>query len=185
MLETELKCIITKDIYERIKSEFDWDSTAEQINYYYTDKNGVLRNNRIMVRVRAKGGVFRLQVKLHKNSGSPLQICEETEYSIDGAPMTIPPETTLKATGLDAGELVKMGGSVTLRSSLMWDDDTEICLDKTDYFDITDYEIEIEYKREPKKELLDKLDALGVVFNTNSIGKFSRFINRFEELNAK
>lgn len=183
MLEKELKCIITKDIYEKIKSEFDWDCTAEQINYYYTDKNGVLRNNRIMVRVRAKDGVFKLQVKLHKNSDSPLQICEETEYDIDGAPMTIPPETTLKATGLDAGELVKMGGSVTLRSSLMWDKDTEICLDKTDYFDITDYEIEIEYKDELKKELLSRLKALGVMFNENSVGKFSRFLNRFDELN--
>lgn len=182
MLEKELKCIIAKDIYEKIRSEFDWDCTAEQINYYYTDKNGVLRDNRVMVRVRAKDGVFRLQVKLHKNADSPLQICEETEYDIDGAPMTIPPETTLKVTGLDAGELVKMGGSVTLRSSLMRDG-TEICLDKTDYFDITDYEIELEYKDEPQEELLDRLKALGVVFNEKSIGKFSRFLNRFDELN--
>lgn len=182
MLEKELKCIITKDMYEKIKSEFDWDSTAEQINYYYTDKNGVLRDNRVMVRVRAKDSVFRLQVKRRKNAGSPLQICEETEYEIDGAPMTIPPETTLKATGHSAGELVKMGGSITLRSSLMRDD-TELCLDKTDYFDITDYEIELEYKDEPQKELLDKLKALGVTFNEKSIGKFSRFLNRFNELN--
>lgn len=183
MLETELKCIITKELYDKIKAEFEWDSTAEQINYYYTDSRGILRKNRVMVRVRARDGVFKLQVKLHKNDGSPLQICEETEFEADGAPLIIPAKTAREITGLDVGELTKMGGSRTLRSSLMWDADTEICLDKTDYFDVTDYEIEIEYKKTPQQKLLEQLKALGVVFEEKSIGKFSRFIKKFDELN--
>lgn len=183
MLETELKCIITKDIYDKLKSEFNWDYTAEQINHYYTDEKGILRDNRVMVRVRVKNGASKLQVKLHKNENSPLQICEETEFEINGAPSRIPSETARRVTGFDVGELIKMGVSSTIRSSLMWDSETEICLDKTDYFDATDYEIEIEYTGEPKKELLDKLAMSGVSFEKNSTGKFSRFIKKFEELN--
>ncbi len=183
MLETELKCIITKEVYDKVRAAFDWDSESEQINYYYTDENALLRKNRVMVRVRARDNGFKLQVKLHKNAGSPLQICEETEYDIGGAPIKIPADTAKTVTGLDVGELVKMGGSKTLRSSLMWDKGTEICLDKTDYFDVTDYEIEIEYKEKVSQELLDKLSELGVVFKENSIGKFSRFLKKFDELN--
>ncbi len=183
MLETELKSIITKEVYDRVRSAFDWDGESEQINYYYTDEQGILRENRVMVRIRAKNNGFKLQVKLHKNAGSPLQICEETEYDADGAPIKIPAGTARAVTGLDVGELVKMGGSKTLRSSLMWDGGTEICLDKTDYFDVTDYEVEIEYKDKVSPELTDKLSELGVVFKENSIGKFSRFLKKFDELN--
>ncbi len=183
MLETELKCIITKEIYEKIKSAFEWNSSAEQVNHYYTDKNGVLRDNRVMVRVRVRNGVSKLQVKLQKNAGSPLQICEETEYAIDGAPLEIPSETALKATGFDVGTLTRMGFAKTLRHSLMWDSSTEICLDMTEYFGITDYEIEVEYTGEMKQELLDKLADLGVSFEKNSVGKFTRFLKKYEELN--
>ncbi len=183
MLETELKCIITKEVYDKVRAAFDWDSESEQINYYYTDEQRVLRKNRVMVRVRARNNGFKLQVKLHKNAGSPLQVCEETEYDIDGAPIKIPADTAQTVTGLEVGELLKMGGSKTFRSSLMWGSGTEICLDKTDYFDITDYEIEIEYKEKVSQELIDKLSELGVEFKENSIGKFSRFLKKFDELN--
>lgn len=184
MLETELKCIITKEIYEKIKSEFDWDSTSEQVNYYYSDKNRTLREQRVMVRVREKDGGFKLQVKRRKNADSPLQVCDETEFNIDSAPLKIPAKTAFKATGIDVGELYKMGGSRTIRSSLMWDKSTEICLDRTDYFDVTDYEIEIEYTGSLSEELTDKLKSFGVVFEKNSIGKFSRFLKKFDEFNA-
>lgn len=184
MLETELKCIITKEIYEKIKSEFDWDSTSEQINYYYSDKNRVLRENRVMVRVREKNGAFKMQIKRRKNADSPLQICDESEFDIDGAPLKISAKTAFEATGIDVGELYKMGGSRTLRSSLMWDKSTEICLDMTDYFDVTDYEIEIEYTGSLSEELTDKLKSLGVGFKKSSIGKFSRFLKKFDEFNA-
>lgn len=183
MLETELKCIIAKEVYDKVRAAFDWDNENEQINYYYTDEQRVLRKNRVMVRVRARNNSFKLQVKLRKNADSPLQICEETEYDIGGAPIKIPADTAKTVTGLDVGELVKMGGSKTLRSSLTWDKSTEICLDKTDYFDVTDYEIEIEYKDKVSQELINKLLGLGVVFKENSIGKFSRFLKKFDEFN--
>lgn len=185
MLEKELKCIITEEIYERVKAAFDWDYSAEQINYYYTDKGGILRKDRVMVRIRVREGVSKLQVKRRKNTHSPLQICDETEYEIDGVPETISARLSSEAVGFDVGELFLLGNAKTLRSSLMWDDETEICLDKTEYLGVTDYEIEIEYKGEPKNELTAGLQELGVVFEENSVGKFSRFMKKLETLNKQ
>ncbi|MGN0149123.1 MAG: CYTH domain-containing protein [Clostridia bacterium] len=181
MLETELKSIITKEIYDKIKNTFKWDSSAEQTNYYYTDTEGYLRKKRIMVRVREKNGASKLQIKLHKNSGSSLQICEENEYDVNGVPEYIPAETAMEITGINTGSLICMGNSKTLRNSLMWDRTTEICLDKTTYFDITDYEIELEYTDTLDKELLEKLSSLGVEFKSASVGKFSRFLKKYDE----
>lgn len=182
MLETELKALITEEIYEKIKAEFDWDWIREQVNHYYTDADGVLRKNRVMVRIRVKDGVSKLQVKLRKNDGGPLQVCEETEYDFDGVPQSIPSETAKTVTGIDTGDLFRMGCSATLRHSLILDN-TEICLDKTQYFDTTDYEIELEYVDKINQQLLDRLSELGVEFKEKSIGKFSRFIKKYTEAN--
>ena len=43
------------------------------------------------------------------------------------------------------GELYKMGCAVTIRNSLVHNG-SELCLDKTTYFDKTDYEVEVEYE---------------------------------------
>ncbi|MCC8168985.1 MAG: CYTH domain-containing protein, partial [Oscillospiraceae bacterium] len=84
MLETELKCIITEELYNKIKSSFKWNYTAEQINTYYTDAEGELQKRRAMVRVRVNNGVSTLLIRLLKNPGEPVQLCEEAEDPIDG-----------------------------------------------------------------------------------------------------
>ena len=113
MKETELKSIIDFDTYTKVKRAFNWESVFEQENHYYTDRGGILRKNRIMVRVRVTGDVSKIQVKLHKNSDSPLQICEETEYETEGVPEIISAETAKKITGMDVGDLYHMGAAVT------------------------------------------------------------------------
>lgn len=182
MLETELKSIITEEIYEKVKNSFLWDSSYEQINYYYGDTNGILRKERITVRVREKNGVFKLQIKQHKNSGGALQICEETECDIDGVPKMLDAKTALSVTGINCGDLFLIGKASTVRSSLMWDSNTEICLDKTSYFDIIDYEIEVEYTDKIKTELMEKLSSFGIGFQEDTKGKFSRFLAEYKRL---
>ena len=55
MTETEIKSMIDKDLYESILNAFTWEKVREQTNYYYTDKAGILREKRIMVRIRVVG----------------------------------------------------------------------------------------------------------------------------------
>ena len=165
MTETEIKSMIDKDLYESILNAFTWEKVREQTNYYYTDKAGILREKRIMVRIRVVGEVAKIQVKLHKNENSPLQICEENEFETEELP--------------DMGELYKMGCAVTKRNSLVHNG-SELCLDKTTYFDKTDYEVEVEYEEKISADLLMKLTSLGVRFNEKCVGKFSRFLAEYK-----
>ncbi len=180
MTETEIKSIIDEEIYNRAIKAFKWDSVKEQTNHYYTDKNGILRQNRVMVRVRVVGDTAKIQVKLHKNADSPLQICEEKEYEIEGVPEIIDSEKAKEITGMDVGELHRMGSCITVRN-LKIHNGSELCLDKTTYFDKTDYEVEVEYQDKMSADLLMKLTSLGIAFNKKCVGKFSRFLDEYEK----
>lgn len=175
MLETEYKSLLTFEEYRKIEDFYEWDYIAEQENNYYRDDDGIISKNRIMFRVRVKDGKSVVQVKHHKNSGSPLQICEEIEFPIDGVPEII--NDGERYTGIKTAPLKRLGSSLTLRHSKMWDADTEICLDKTTYLSNTDYELEIEYTGDkiPEK-LIGEMKYLGVEFKDNSVGKYSRFL---------
>ena len=182
MLETELKSLITKEIYDKVKSMYKWDSEKTQENHYYTDETGVLSKTRSVFRIRRKDGVPKIQVKTHKNYGSPLQICEENEFDCGGAPETVPAETGKRCTGLETGTLTKIGFNATDRCSYMWDKHTEICLDKPEYLGVTDYEIEVEYTNDRPEELLSELKSAGVELSAPSVGKYTRFVNRLREI---
>ena len=180
MTETEIKSLIDEEMYNKAKKAFEWDSIKEQENNYYTDKEGILREKRIMVRIRVVDNEPKIQVKLHKNENSPIQICEENEYDIDNVPDTIDASTALVITGLNVGELYKMGKATTLRH-IKRHNGSELCLDKTEYFDKVDYEVEVEYQEKMSAELLMKLMQLGIPFNQKCIGKFSRFLEEYEK----
>ena len=171
--------LVDKDLYKSILNAFTWEKVREQTNYYYTDKAGILREKRIMVRIRVVGEVAKLQVKLHKNENSPLQICEENEFETEEVPDIINAELAKEITGEDVGELYKMGCAVTKRNSLVHNG-SELCLDKTTYFDKTDYEVEVEYEEKISADLLMKLTSLGVRFNEKCVGKFSRFLAEYK-----
>ncbi len=185
MLETELKCIISKEIFEKVRNAYKWDKIIKQTNHYYRGLTPILKQNGITFRVREIENKFKLQIKKHKNSGSPLQICEEYEREIENAPDFFDEKTVLELTEVDAGDVFFIGSATTLRHSLMWNNATEICLDYTTYFDTDDCEIEIEYEGDLPTELLDELKTYGVEFKENSKGKYSRFIKRFSELANK
>ena len=184
MLETEYKSIITREVYDRIKEHYKWDWIKHQINSYYVDEAGELGKRHTVVRVREKDGRFAVQVKAHKNPGEALQVCEETEFPADGAPEEFSAEDGYRFTGVKTGRLKKAGSLDTLRHSLMWNENTEICLDKSEYFDMCDYEVEVEYTGEMPAELMDELSSMGVEFKEKSVGKYTRFIRRLREIIA-
>ena len=185
MLEKELKCIITKEVFEKVTGAYKWDKIIKQTNHYYRALTPILKQNGITFRVREIDNTFKLQIKKHKNSDSPLQICEEYERDIENVPDFFDEKTVLELTDVDAGEVFLIGSATTVRHSLMWNNTTEICLDYTTYFDTQDFEIEIEYTGDLPTSLLDELKTYGVEFRENSKGKYSRFIKRFSELANK
>ena len=167
--------MLDKAAYDRLETAFTWDEVFEQVNSYYTDPTGQLKRNGITLRVRTRNGKDVIQVKAHKNTDSPLQIAEEAEFKTDGIPQSFSAEEVKRMTGIDAPASL-LGSLTTLRHSLMYCDGVEICLDKNDYLDETDYEIEIEYTEEIPAELMDKLKSAGVEFTAPAVGKCSRFM---------
>lgn len=180
MRETEIKSIIDESTYNKVLKAFKWDSVTEQTNHYYTDENGILSEQHITFRIRVIGDTAKIQVKHHKNKDSALQICDETELPIDSVPETLDRETAKKAAGFDIGILHRMGSAHTRRHTLRRGD-SELCLDKTEYFDTVDYEIELEYENKMSADLLMKLTSLGITFNKSCTGKFSRFLTEYEK----
>lgn len=180
MKETEIKSIISEATYNEVLRAFKWDAVTEQTNHYYTDENGLLSERHITFRIRVIDGIAKIQVKHHKNKDSALQICEETEIPIDTVPEILDSETASNAIGFDTGSLHRIGSAHTRRHTLKRNG-SELCLDKTEYFDTVDYEVELEYEDKMSADLLMKLTSLGVAFNKSCIGKFSRFLAEYEK----
>ena len=183
MLEKEIKALINEKVYNAILGEFEWDSSAEQTNHYYISPNNILKKYGITFRVRTINGINKLQIKKHISHEDSLQISEETERDIENVPNSFSKEYVKEMTGIEA-PVARIGSLTTLRNSFMFTDGVEICLDKSEYLGITDYEIEVEYTSPIPDELLDNLARLGVDFNKKPVGKFSRFIKKLSEING-
>lgn len=181
MLETELKCMLDEKTYLNLEKLFDWDWVKEQVNSYYTDRENLLKQNGITLRVRTKDGKNKIQIKVHKNADSPLQICEEAEYDTAEIPEHFTAGEVEKMTGVHA-EASLLGSLSTLRHSLIYGGNTEICLDKNEFLDRTDYEIELEYTGSVPEELLELLKAQGVEFSEPAVGKCTRFMRRLYDI---
>ena len=182
MTEKEYKCLIDEETYKKTEDAYKWDSVKNQTNNYYAAETDILAKNRITVRIREKDGVYKIQVKRHKNEESALHISEELEFDSDGAPDIIDAQKAREITGVETGALKKIGALTTLRHSFMWDKYTEICLDKSIYLDRSDYELEVEYQKEMPKKLFEELEKLGADFSKPVTGKYSRFVKRLKEI---
>ncbi len=181
MLETEFKAMLTEERFNVLRSMFEWDHVIEQTNSYYADSSMLLKQHGITLRVRTIDGLSRIQVKVHKNADSPLQICEENEFETDAIPESFTAEETENLTGLHVPASL-LGSLTTHRYSLMYCDGVEICLDKSDYLGKTDYEIEIEYTGEIPQELKAKLAGAGIEFKAAAVGKMTRFMQRLNDV---
>ena len=181
MLETEYKAMLTPEQYEAIEKMFVWDKVIEQTNSYYADPKMLLKRGGITLRVRTIDGVSRIQVKVHKNELSPLQISEESEFETDTIPDGFTAEEVERMTGISVPASL-LGSLTTKRNSLMYCDGVEICLDKSDYLGKTDYEIEVEYTGEIPDSLRAALAGAGVSFTDAAVGKMTRFMRRLNDV---
>ena len=60
----------------------------------------------------------------------------------------------------------------------------EIALDKNSYFDVVDYEIEIEYIGEFPQHILDELEKINIYSGKEVSGKNKRFLNEYKKVVA-
>lgn len=191
MIEKEYKEMLDVHLYNQVDELFPWDSKIKQTNYYYMDPDKELLFNNIHVRVRKKADQYRLQIKFpctgKEDDESGLHIRNEKEKCIDDLPALIRSEEIYDITHFISKDAMKIGSLVTERKVYRPDESIEICLDRSYYEDCTDYEIEVEYtcKEDDEKllEIKDLLTDAGITFQNKTKGKFTRFFERYLEIN--
>lgn len=183
MQEKEIKILLSKEKYNIINSKFEWNKYRIQTNYYYKDLSSD-KNSNITVRVRQYGQKYTLQVKVPVERKNSLHINNEYEIVLTDIPLVIPAEMIYKLSGVKMGDCKNIGSLTTRRKIFDYDVSTVICLDTNTYFDITDYELEIEYKDEVDKKLINFLENnIGKPYE-NAKEKYTRFLNEYIKRNA-
>ena len=132
MLETELKAMLTKSQFDKIKEIFTWDSIKNQINSYYISPDNLLKKHGITLRIRTIDNTHILQVKKHTSKNGALQISEESEFEIDAIPIELTDDDVYKYTGIKTTASL-IGDLTTTRYSCFYTPEVEICLDKSTY----------------------------------------------------
>lgn len=76
-----------------------------------------------------------------------------------------------------------LAGSLYTQRKLCTDfDHVEICLDKSEYLGLTDYELELEYTADYPEKPLEILKNAGITQGEAVIGKYARFMERAKKL---
>ncbi|SHO43139.1 CYTH domain-containing protein [Anaerocolumna xylanovorans] len=179
MIEKELKIKISQQQYDLVKDLFNWDSKVVQTNFYYGDLNTVEINSEMTIRIREISNKRLLQIKKPIAYDKSIHIKEEFEKIVDSIPLSISKEELKEIAGVDMPDVSLLGKLETLRFTSNWDDKTEVCLDKSQYFDCIDYEIEIEYQDELPEEILTILSKNCITLADKVYGKFARFMRAY------
>lgn len=146
MTELEKKLLLTKDEYEYLLDRFSRNSSGKkrpiirQTNYYFDTNNYAMNKQHITCRIRLKDGKYTGTMKAHtENSDSSAEIAIQVRNGLDDNGF------------VDMG-LIFQGELITERCIIIQNEICEVVLDKNEYLESTDYELEIEYH--PEYELV-------------------------------
>ena len=147
-LEIELKTLLKKDEYNRLKDQFTGVTPVLQKNYYIDTPDFELREKKVAMRIRTFEDWAELTLKVPQSVGNmeynqKLQLKDAENYlSKEELPQGLVLDELAKH-GIQTSEWQVLGCLTTLRYEMK----TAIglmALDESQYFDITDYELELE-----------------------------------------
>lgn len=177
-IENEFKIMLTQAEYEQILSMYEF-RTIVQTNHYYDTDGLEMSAKHTTVRVRELEGKCLLQVKLPTEvSFSRVEISAE----LGEIPDFISAEELERFCGRKLPCVKRLGKLVTTRNICKFDGG-EIDLDRSEYFDVVDYELEIEFSDEAKaRAVLDEIRARTGIQPSVEVcsGKLHRFLAKFK-----
>ena len=147
-LEIELKTLLKKDEYTRLIKQFASITPILQKNYYIDTPDFKLREKKVAMRIRTFDDWAELTLKVPQSIGNmefnqTLPLEDAMEYlNSEKLPQGLVLEELSKR-GIQSSKWKILGCLTTLR----YEKHTPIglmALDKSQYFDITDYELELE-----------------------------------------
>lgn len=179
MIENEFKLMLTFEQYNKLLSLYDWDKTIFQTNHYYDTDELQLSKMHITCRVReTKNGCF-LQMKFPAAREFSRV---ELEKPLDSLPETLSSGELLCPEGFDKLPDVKRLGALSTTRSVKQFDGAELDLDRSEYLDKTDFELEIEFTDEAAaRSLLGEIaEKLNIQPGSDvCTGKVRRFLEEY------
>ena len=107
---------------------------------------------------------------------------KEYEQQLDSLPEKLTAQELSQLVGRDF-PAADLAGSLYTQRKLCTDfDHVEICLDKSEYLGLTDYELELEYTADYPEKPLEILKNAGITQGKAVIGKYARFMERAKKL---
>lgn len=180
MEEKEYKVMLSLEKYGDILNQFDWESCIRQRNYYYDSKTFWARTYGYTIRIREINGSITLQIKSPNTSEKAYKSRTEHEIAINHIPEYLDTADLqpIKDESNRPERLELLGCLETERYTKRLTDDIVVFLDRNQYCDVVDYEIEVEFSNDnkPAEELLL---GLGLKPST-SPGKYTRSVMRFK-----
>ena len=147
-LEIELKTLLKKDEYDRLKDQFTGVTPVLQKNYYIDTPDFELQEKKVAMRIRTFEDWAELTLKVPQSVGNmeynqKLQLKDAEDYlAKEELPQGLVIDELAKH-GIQTSEWQVLGCLTTLR----YETKTAIglmALDESQYFDMTDYELELE-----------------------------------------
>jgi len=147
-LEIEMKTLLSEEEYDRLLAQFSEVTPVTQRNYYLDTPDFYLRQHKIAMRIRTFDTSAELTIKIPQEVGNmeynQSVTLEEAKYCLEKCKLPqgmILEELTSR--GLSTSGWVVLGCLTTVR----YEKETAIglmALDQSRYFDIVDYELELE-----------------------------------------
>ena len=175
--EYEVKMLLSRKHYEQIIQLLDNIpyKDAFQTNYYYDTNDQMLRKQNATMRIRRKENRLKGTLKQHIEK----DCCSiESSFKVSTVPETM----------LYNGDILRMMGKLyTERREFYLSNSVRIFLDKNEYLNCVDYELEIECP----KEMLDYAKGMAFVIreilrisaDIEKISKSERFFRRLNLIN--
>ena len=147
--EIEFKQLIDFNTYNAIKASYFKQLTPfTQINYYIETPSFKLRDHRSALRIRVKQNTFEITLKVPAKVGlieynHPIDIKPHIGQTIVKSTLPNDIQKILTEFDIEENELSVLGALTTERLEVEFQNEL-LVLDKSQYFDKTDYELEFE-----------------------------------------
>ena len=132
---------------------------------------------------QADGDKVFLQLKAPISENGALHVKKEYEQQLDSH---LPEKLTHRSFHSLWGEIslpLTLQALCILSAKLCTDfDHVEICLDKSEYLSLTDYELELEYTADYPEKPLEILENAGITQGEAVMSKYARFMERAKKL---
>ncbi|BFL68240.1 CYTH domain-containing protein [Staphylococcus capitis] len=183
--EIEFKQILTKDLYDKIfNTYFKNEKPFSQTNYYIDTKGFKLRDHRSALRIRVKDNSYEMTLKVPAEVGlmeynHPTNVKLKMNDTLSNSKLPDDIRNIIEGQfNVSEDELIILGDLTTLRVETHYQNEL-LVLDKSEYLNKVDYELEFEVDSynegyEKFKQLLQEFD----IKHEKPLNKVQRF---FEE----